>query len=80
MECGVTELDDVMLSVIIKVNAPSAVGSSALLAHQPRRTGSNDVSNKAAQPIEYELFISCYLRDITISSTTLSSLQQKSDI
>jgi hypothetical protein len=30
VECGVAELGDVMLSVIIKVNALTAVGSSAL--------------------------------------------------
>jgi hypothetical protein len=34
MESGTAELGDVMLSVIIKVNAPTAVGSSALLGHK----------------------------------------------
>jgi hypothetical protein len=31
VESGVAELGDMMLSVLIKVNAPTAVGSSALL-------------------------------------------------
>jgi hypothetical protein len=33
VERGVAEHDDVMLSVIIIMNAPMAVGSSALLGH-----------------------------------------------
>jgi hypothetical protein len=31
VERGVTEVDDVVLSALIKMNAPTAVGSSALL-------------------------------------------------
>jgi hypothetical protein len=52
-------------SIIAELESVAAVGCSALLANQlsPRR--GNDVSNKAAQLVEYEQFISCFLRAVT---------------
>jgi hypothetical protein len=53
VESGLAELGDVMLSVLMKVNAPTAVGSSALLAHLSRI--SNSLTLQSSDDLMYTI-------------------------